>query len=263
MIANLFNLTGRVALVVGASRGIGRAIAEGFATAGADIALASRTETDLQEVAVAIRAQGRRGEVFVGDISRVADAQTLAHDVLGRMGAIDILVNVAGINRRKPSLEIGEEDWDAVVDLNLKGLFFTSQAVARGWIDSRRFAPEQGRGMGKIINIGSIAGESGFGRRAPYSASKSGVTGLTRTLAIEWAAEGICVNCLVPGYVETALTKPLFDDPAFVEKMRQRIPMGRRGYPIDMVGPAIFLAAPASDYMTGQTLVVDGGYLAW
>lgn len=261
MTTNFFNLSGRTALVVGASRGIGQAIAEGFAAAGADIALASRTERDLRQVSATIRDQGRRAEVILADVSQVTGAQTLVRDVLGRMGAIDILVNVAGINRRKPSVEISEEDWDAVVDLNLKGLFFTSQAVARYWLESRRFAAEQKRGMAKIINIGSIAGESGFGRRAPYSASKSGVAGLTRTLAVEWAGEGICVNCLCPGYVETELTKPLFDDPAFVEKMRQRIPIGRRGYPIDMVGPAIFLAASASDYMTGQTLVVDGGYL--
>jgi NAD(P)-dependent dehydrogenase (short-subunit alcohol dehydrogenase family) len=171
-------------------------------------------------------------------------------------------VNVAGINRRKPVVEISEEDWAAVIALNLKGLFFTSQAVGRYWIETRRFAVEQNRGMGKIINIGSIAGLSGFRRRAPYTSSKSGVVGLTRALALEWAAEGICVNCVAPGYVETDLTKALFEDPAFLEVLRTRIPIGRRGYPIDMVGPAIFLAASASDYMTGQTLIVDGGYLA-
>jgi 2-deoxy-D-gluconate 3-dehydrogenase len=262
MTSRLFDLTGRVALIVGASRGIGRAIAEGFAAAGADIALASRTENDLRQVAAAIREEGRRAESFVADISRVVDAQKLVHDVLDRMGQVDILVNVAGINRRKPALEITEEDWDAVFDLNLKGMFFTAQAVGRYWLDSRRFAAEQGRGCGKIINIGSIAGHRGFRRRAPYTSSKSGVSGLTRTLALEWAADGVCVNCLAPGYVETDLTKPLFDDPAFLETLRGRIAMGRRGYPKDMIGPAIFLASPASDYMTGQTLVVDGGYLA-
>ena len=151
---------------------------------------------------------------------------------------------------------------NAVVNLNLKGLFFTAQAVGRYWIENRRFAPEHKRGMGKIINIGSIAGLSGFRRRAPYTSSKSGVVGLTRTLALEWAADGICVNCLAPGYVETDLTKALFEDPAFLEVLRTRISIGRRGYPLDMVGPAIFLAAPASDYITGQTLIVDGGYLA-
>ena len=262
MNSNLFDLSGRVALVVGASRGIGRAIAEGFAEAGASIALASRTEADLTQVAERIRANGARAEAFVTDMSRVADAQALVRAVLARMGQIDILVNVAGINRRKPATEISEEDWDAVINLNLKGLFFTAQAVGRYWIENRRFAPEHKRGMGKIINIGSIAGLSGFRRRAPYTSSKSGVVGLTRTLALEWAAEGICVNCLAPGYVETDLTKALFEDPAFLEVLRTRIPIGRRGYPIDMVGPAIFLAAAASDYMTGQTLVVDGGFLA-
>jgi 2-deoxy-D-gluconate 3-dehydrogenase len=262
MASNLFDLSGRTVLIVGASRGIGRAIALGYAEAGASVALASRTEADLLQVAETIRAIGARADVFAADVSRVADAQALVRDVLERMGQIDILVNVAGINRRKPATEISEEDWDAVVDLNLKGLFFTSQAVGRYWIESRRFAPEYNRGMGKIINIGSIAGMTGFRRRAPYTSSKSGVAGLTRTLALEWAADGICVNCLAPGYVETDLTKPLFDDPAFLEILRNRIPIGRRGYPADMVGPAIFLAGPASDYMTGQTLVVDGGFLA-
>jgi NAD(P)-dependent dehydrogenase (short-subunit alcohol dehydrogenase family) len=171
------------------------------------------------------------------------------------------MVNVAGVNRRRPSTDITEEDWDAVLNLNLKGLFFTSQAVGRYWIETRRFAAEQNPGKGKIINIGSIAGEKGSRHRAPYVASKTGVLGVTRALAVEWATEGICVNCLAPGYIETDLTKPLFDDPAFTTAFHNRVPMGRRGYPTDLVGAAVFLAAPASDYLTGQTIVVDGGFL--
>ena len=147
-----------------------------------------------------------------------------------------------------------------MLNLNLKTLFFTSQAVGRYWIETHRFAPEHNRGKGKIINIGSIAGEMGFRRRAPYTASKSGVLGVTRDLAVEWATEGICVNCLAPGYIETELTKALFDDPTFSVSFYNRVPMGRRGYPTDLVGAAVFLAAPASDYLTGQTIVVDGGY---
>jgi NAD(P)-dependent dehydrogenase (short-subunit alcohol dehydrogenase family) len=176
------------------------------------------------------------------------------------MGQIDILVNVAGGNRRRPSTEITEEDWDAVLGLNLKGLFFISQTVGRYWIDTHRFASENGRGKGKIINIGSIAGEMGIRGRAPYTASKSGVLGVTRTLAVEWAREGICVNCIAPGYIETELTKPLFNDPNFIAAVHNRTPMGRHGYVEDVVGPALFLAAPASDYVTGQTINVDGGY---
>lgn len=147
-----------------------------------------------------------------------------------------------------------------MLNLNLKGLFFTSQAVGKYWIETRRFSPEHNRGKGKIINIGSIAGEMGIRHVAPYAASKRGVLGVTSTLAVEWASEGICVNCLAPGYIETDLTRARFDDPAFTSAFHNRVPMGRRGYPTDLVGAAVFLAAPASDYLTGQTIVVDGGY---
>jgi NAD(P)-dependent dehydrogenase (short-subunit alcohol dehydrogenase family) len=258
--SSLFDISGRVALITGASRGIGRAISRGIAAAGASVALCSRTQADLVQTAEEIRALGARAETFPTDVASVAEIQALVSDVLVRMGQIDILVNVAGVNCRKPSTEITEEDWDTVLDLNLKGLFFTSQAVGRYWIENRRFAPKNNRGKGKIINIGSIAGEMGYRRNAPYTASKSGVLGVTRTLAVEWATEGICVNCLAPGYIETELTKALFDDPTFSASFHNRVPMGRRGYPADLVGTAVFLAAPASDYLTGQTIVVDGGY---
>ena len=261
MTSNLFDLSGRVALVIGASRGIGRAIAKGLAEAGANVALCSRKETDLLKVAEEIRALGANAEIFAADVSRVAEIQTLVRDVLARMGQMDILVNVAGVNCRKPSVEITEEDWDTVLALNLKALFFTSQAVGRYWIETRRFAPENNRGKGKTINIGSIAGEMGIRHVAPYAASKRGVLGVTSTLAVEWASEGICVNCLAPGYIETDLTRARFDDPAFTTSFHNRVPMGRRGFPADVVGAAVFLAAPASDYLTGQTIVVDGGFL--
>jgi NAD(P)-dependent dehydrogenase (short-subunit alcohol dehydrogenase family) len=261
MSSNLFDLSGRMALVIGASRGIGRAIAKGLAEAGASVALCSRKETDLLAVAEELRALGAGAEIFAADVSRVAEIQTLVRDVLARVGQIDILVNVAGINCRKPSTEITEEDWDSVLALNLKALFFTSQAVGRYWIETRRFAPESKRGKGKIINIGSIAGEMGIRHVAPYAASKRGVLGVTSTLAVEWASEGICVNCLAPGYIETDLTTARFNDPAFTTAFHNRVPMGRRGYPADVVGAAVFLAAPASDYLTGQTIVVDGGFL--
>ena len=152
MTSNLFDLSGRVALVIGASRGIGRAIAKGLAEAGASVALCSRTTPDLHRVAEEIRALGAGAEIFAADVSRVAEIQTLVRDVLARLGQIDILVNVAGINCRKPSTEITEEDWDSVLALNLKALFFTSEAVGRYWIHTHRFAPENNRGKGKIIN---------------------------------------------------------------------------------------------------------------
>jgi 2-dehydro-3-deoxy-D-gluconate 5-dehydrogenase len=261
MASTLFDLSGRMALVVGASRGIGHAIALGLAQAGASVALSGRTQADLLQNAEEIRALGVSAEAFAADVSRVAAIEPLVRDVLSRMGQIDILVNVAGVNRRKPSTEITEEDWDAVLNLNLKALFFTSQAVGRYWLETRRFAAEHNRGKGKIINIGSIAGEMGIRHVAPYAASKSGVLGVTSTLAVEWATENICVNCLAPGYIETDLTRARFDDPAFTTAFHNRVPMGRRGYPADLVGTAVYLAAPASDYLTGQTIVVDGGFL--
>jgi NAD(P)-dependent dehydrogenase (short-subunit alcohol dehydrogenase family) len=183
----LFDISGRVALITGASRGIGRAIAQSLAEAGASVALSSRTQSDFLQTAKEIRALGTRAEAFPADVASVAEIQRLVRDVLFRMGQIDIPVNVAGITRRRTSTEITEEDWDTVLDLNLKGLFFTSQAVGRYWIETHRFAPEHDRGKGKIINIGSIAGEVGFRRVAPYTASKSGILGVTRTLALEWA----------------------------------------------------------------------------
>jgi NAD(P)-dependent dehydrogenase (short-subunit alcohol dehydrogenase family) len=261
MASPLFDLSGRVALITGASRGIGRGIAQGIAEAGASVALCSRTETGLLQAVEEIRSRGARAEAFPADVSRVAHTQTLVRDVLARMGQIDILVNVAGVNRRKPSIEITEEDWDTILNLNLKALFFTSQAVGRYWLETRRFAAEHNRGKGKIINIGSIAGEMGIRHVAPYAASKRGVLGVTGTLAVEWATENICVNCLAPGYIETDLTRARFDDPAFTTAFHNRVPMGRRGYPADLVGTAVYLAAQASDYLTGQTIIVDGGFL--
>jgi 2-deoxy-D-gluconate 3-dehydrogenase len=205
MDSSLFDLSGRIALIAGASRGIGRGIAEGLSQAGATIALSSRTETDLLQVAEDIRARAGRAEVFPADLSSITEIQALVRKVLNRVRHIDILAYIAGVNCRKPSLDITENDWDTVLNLNLKSLFFASQAVGRYWLDTRRFAPEENRGKGKIINIGSIAGEMGIRRVATYSASKSGVAGVTRSLAVEWASEGICVNCLTPGYIETDL----------------------------------------------------------
>jgi NAD(P)-dependent dehydrogenase (short-subunit alcohol dehydrogenase family) len=204
----------RRVVVVGASR-YRPAIAQGLAEAGASVALCSRTQAEVLQTADEFRTLGVRAEPFPVDVSRVAEIQALVRDVLIRMGQIDILVNVAGVNRRGPSTEITEEDWDTVLNLNLKGVFFTSQAVGRYWIETRRFAPEHDRGKGKIINIGSIAGEMGIRHVAPYAASKRGVVGVTSTLAVEWASEGMCVNCLAPGYIETDLTRARFDDPTF------------------------------------------------
>ena len=179
---------------------------------------------DLLQVAEEIRAIGARAEAFPADVARVAEIQTLVRDVIGRMGQIDILVNVAGVNRRGPSTEITEQVWDTVSSES-EGFVFHLAGCRPILDETRRFAPEHNRGKGKIINIGSIAGEKGSRNRAPYTASKSGVLGVTRFLAVEWATEGICVNCLTPGYIETDLTKPLFDDPTFSASFHNRVPM--------------------------------------
>lgn len=258
----LFDLAGRVALVTGGSGGIGSELARGLGEAGARIALTSRSPASLQHVADTLGAAGIQATTFPGDVAQVAEGATLVQAVVERLGQLDILVNVAGVNRRKPAVEFTEDDWDTVLGVNLKGLFFISQAVGRYWIETRRFAPERQQGKGKIINIASIASYQSSRHRALYAASKSGVLGVTRTLAVEWAAEGICVNAIAPGYIETELTRPLFADPAFASWLHTRVPMDRPGQPRDLVGPVVFLAAPASDYLTGQTITVDGGLLA-
>jgi 2-deoxy-D-gluconate 3-dehydrogenase len=171
-------------------------------------------------------------------------------------------VHVAGVNRRKPAIEFTEDDWDAVVDLNLKSLFFSAQAVGRYWLKTDRFAPERGRGKGKVIGIGSLTSAIGLAGMAPYAASKAGLLGVIRVLAVEWAQKGICVNAVSPGYIETDFTRPVRDDASRNKWIVSRIPMGRWGTPADLVGAALFLSAPASDYVTGQALYVDGGWLA-
>ena len=258
--SRLFDLSGRVALVLGASRGIGRELAHGLAAAGARVAVAGRTQSDIERCADDILAAGGAAEPVRFDAMQLAQLPTFVADVVERLGGIDIFVHVAGLNRRKPALELTEDDWNAVVDLNLKSLFFSAQAIGRYWIETDRFAPEHGRGKGKIIGIGSLTSALGLANMAPYAASKSGLLGVTRVLAVEWARKGICVNAVAPGYIETDFTRPVREDASHNAWIVSRIPMGRWGTPSDLVGAALFLAAPASDYVTGQALFVDGGW---
>ena len=260
--AKLFDLSGRIALVLGASRGIGREIACGLADAGAHVAVAGRTASDIESCARDIRAAGGVSEVFRYDALEIAGLPEFVTTVAGRMDGLDIFVHVAGANRRKPALEQTEEDWGAVVDLNLKSLFFSAQAVGRHWIEAKRFAPDRGPRRGKIIGIGSLTSAIGVANMAPYAASKSGLLGVIRVLAIEWAREGICVNAVAPGYIATEFTRPVQEDPSRNAWVLSRIPMGRWGRPSDLVGAAVFLASSASDYVTGQAVYVDGGWLA-
>lgn len=247
----MFDLAGKVALVTGANTGIGQAIAVALADAGADVAAAGRSPAD--ETVAQVRDAGRQSENFAADLSSTAAVQPLVDAVLARFGRIDILVNNAGIIRRADLLDFSEADWDAVLDTNLKSLFFLSQAVARHMAQ---------RGSGKIVNIASLLTFQGGIRVPSYAAAKSGVGGVTKAMANELAAKGIQVNAIAPGYVATNNTAALQADETRNRQILERIPSGRWGKPEDIAGAAVFLSAPASDYVTGHILAVDGGWLA-
>jgi len=250
MAENLFDLTGNVAIVTGASRGLGRYMAHALARAGADLVITSREAARLSEAAGEIESLGRRAlplELDVRETESIRRFAAAAHDHYGK---IDILVNNAGCNVRKPAAEITEEDWDTVIDTNLKGAFFTAQAVA-GKMIPRRY--------GRIINIGSVTCVFGYAGLAPYCASRGGTRQMTMSLADDWGPHGITVNCLAPGWFKTAQTQALYENEAWVQYITDRIPLKRPGRPHDLDGAVVFLASEASGYITGQTLLVDGG----
>jgi 2-deoxy-D-gluconate 3-dehydrogenase len=246
-----FDLTGRVAAVTGANTGLGRAIAEALAGAGADIACIGRS--DPAETLASIEALGRRGHWVSADLGSKPDYTGIVGGVVARLGGLDILVNNAGIIRRNDAIDFTEADWDAVLDVNLKSVFFLSQAAARHMIP---------KGSGKIINIASMLSFQGGIRVPSYTASKSGIAGLTKLLANEWAGSGINVNAIAPGYFATNNTAALQADAKRNADILGRIPAGRWGDPRDLGGAAIFLASSASNYVQGIILPVDGGWLA-
>jgi 2-deoxy-D-gluconate 3-dehydrogenase len=248
---SLFDLTGKVALVTGANTGIGQGIAVALAEAGADVALVGRSSAD--ETAGRVRAAGRRAALIPADLSTIAPVQDLVEQTLAELGGLDILVNNAGIIRRADSVDFSEADWDSVIDTNLKSVFFLSQAAGRHMIAA---------GRGKIVNIASMLSFQGGIRVPSYTASKSGVAGLTRLLACEWASKGINVNAIAPGYIATNNTAALQVDESRNRQILERIPAGRWGDPSDLGGAAVFLASSASDYVNGHILAVDGGWLA-
>jgi len=241
-------------MVTGASRGLGRAIALGVAEAGADVIVVGRTERELRSLADEVSALGRRALAVQADVTRMADIDRMVEISLGELGRIDVLVNNAGINILQDAVDVTEDAWDTVIDLNLKATFFCSQRVGRVMIR---------QGKGKIVNIASQMGLVGYRKRAAYCASKGGVVQLTKVLAVEWAQHGINVNAVAPTFVETAMTASMLADPAFREEVVSRIPLGRVGEPKDVVGAVIYLSSPASDLVTGHTLLVDGGWVAW
>jgi 2-deoxy-D-gluconate 3-dehydrogenase len=247
----MFDLSGKVALVTGANTGIGQGIALALAGAGADVALAGRSPAE--ETAAGVRELGRKATIIGADLSTIAPVPAVVGRALDELGGLDILVNNAGIIRRADAVDFTEADWDAVADTNLKSVFFLCQAAARHMI---------GQGRGKIINIASMLSFQGGIRVPSYTASKSGVAGLTKALANEWAAKGVNVNAIAPGYIETNNTAPLQADEARNRSILERIPAGRWGAPSDISGAAVFLASGASDYVHGHILAVDGGWLA-
>ncbi|MEX3638804.1 2-dehydro-3-deoxy-D-gluconate 5-dehydrogenase KduD [Paraburkholderia sp. BR14320] len=249
---NTFDLSGKVAIVTGSNTGLGAGMAVALAAAGCDIVGVSRA--DAGTTAARIEALGRRFADVRADLASSSSVDDIVRAAVEAFGRLDVLVNNAGIIRREDALEFGEDDWDAVMDVNLKSLFFLSQAAARQFVRQQR--------GGKIINVASMLSFQGGIRVASYTASKSGVLGLTRLLANEWAARRINVNAIAPGYMATANTAALRDDAQRNEEILGRIPAGRWGVPEDPAGPVVFLASSASDYVHGHTLAVDGGWLA-
>jgi len=252
MILDAFKLDGKIAIVTGAARGLGQAMAVGLAEAGADVALVDIL--DMAHTKEMIEGLGRRCVTIPADLSQKACVDSIVTSTVQQLGGIDILFNNAGIIRRAPLVEFTEKDWDDVMNINIRTLFFLSQAVARVLI-------EQGRG-GKIVNTASMLSFQGGILVPPYTASKSAVMGLTRLLANELAPHGINVNAIAPGYMATDNTKALREDPARNQAILARIPAGRWGRPEDLKGVAVFLASAASDYLQGYTIAVDGGWLA-
>jgi 2-deoxy-D-gluconate 3-dehydrogenase len=249
--AGPFDLSGRVAVVTGANTGLGQAMAVALAAAGADIAAVGRTPA--VETIEAVRALGRQGEVISADLSTIEPVQRVVDETREKLGGLDILVNNAGIIRRADAVDFTEADWDAVVDTNLKVAFFLCQAAGRHMI---------AQGRGKIINIASMLSFQGGIRVPSYTASKSGIAGLTKLLANEWAGRGVNVNAIAPGYFATNNTAALQADNARNQAILERIPAGRWGQPCDIGGAAVFLASTAADYVHGHILAVDGGWLA-
>ncbi|MDR1520518.1 MAG: 2-dehydro-3-deoxy-D-gluconate 5-dehydrogenase KduD [Planctomycetota bacterium] len=251
MILDMFSLKGRVAAVTGANTGLGQGVALALAEAGAKVALVGRSPMD--DTLARFKAFGGDGFPVKADLANTAVCRKIIDETVAKYGGLDILVNNAGIIRRGDSIDFTEKDWDDVMNVNLKSLFFLSQAAAKVFI-------KQGRG-GKIINIASLLSYQGGVRVPSYTSAKSGVIGLTRLLANEWAAKGICVNGIAPGYMVTNNTEALRKDPVRYQAILDRIPAGRWGVPADLAGAAVFLASPASDYLQGFTIAVDGGWL--
>ena len=247
---SLFDLTGQVAIVTGTSRGLGQYFARALAKAGADLVLTSRDRASLAPFEDEIKALGRQAISLELDVRNQESIERMAAEAEAAFGQIHILVNNAGCNIRKPALDVTWQDWNQILDTNLRGSFFVAQAIATRMI---------ARGYGRIVNIGSVTSVFGFAGLAPYGASRGGIRQMTMSLADDWGKFGVTVNCLAPGWFRTNQNKVLYEDPEWVEYLIDRIPVKRPGEPRDLDGAIVFLASEASRYITGQTLLVDGG----
>jgi gluconate 5-dehydrogenase len=247
---NIFDLSGKVAIVTGASRGLGQYFGRALARAGADLVITARKLDSLDPFRNEIEGMGRRAVPLELDVRNYESIQKMAEAAEAAYGKIDILINNAGCNVRKPALEVGWDDWNLVLDTNLRGTFFVAQAVAKRMVPRR---------YGRIVNIGSVTAVFGYAGLAPYCASRGGVKQLTMSLADDWGPHGITVNCLAPGWFKTKQTEVLYQNQQWVDYLTDRIPLKRPGRPDDLDGAVVFLASDACQYITGQTLLVDGG----
>jgi NAD(P)-dependent dehydrogenase (short-subunit alcohol dehydrogenase family) len=249
-----FRLNGKIALITGGSKGLGFTMATALAEAGADVALSGRTQSTCDEAAAKIAAAtGKRAKGFAADVTSAADIERLVASIEDSLGPIDILINNAGVNIRGTLDQLTEADWDSVIDTNLKGPFLVARAIGPGMAK---------RGWGRIVNLGSILGAVALGGRAPYASSKAGVINLTRVMALEWAGTGVTANAICPGPFATEMNLPLLNDPVKYQEFVKKIPMGRWGELDEITGAVVFLSAPASSFVTGSALFVDGGWTA-